>query len=167
MKVGVSILTALIVCSAAAASVPQYTTTQARIAARVLGYPKPGARKIMCKGGPVFRCKAVYRRTTRRFVLTVGLEGGWVCAGRTPHTCHVLPKGFVPASWVTGWGGLEAAATYTADGYIQKHYDVTPQQAGGCNPFGSNAYTCAYSTPSVIVTVTYKKVHGGWTVTAT
>ena len=156
MKVGVSLLlAALILAGAAAAANPAYTARQMQDAARALSYPKPHPKKITCKGGPVFRCKAVYRKGRRSFVMAAGLQGGWICAGRTLHTCHVLRKGFLPTAWVTGWGGLEAAATYSANGYIQRHYNgVTPQQAGGCNPFGADGFTCAYSIPSVIVTVT-------------
>lgn len=99
-------------------------------------------------------------------MLAPGTEGGWTCAGRTLHTCHVLPRGFLSPAQISGMGGLEAAAGYSATGYIQEHYaGVTPEQTGGCNPFGASSYTCAYSTPEVTVTVTYKHVKGGWLVT--
>lgn len=165
-KVGVAIVAALAITgSAAAATQTGWTTRDARNAARALAYPKPHAKKITCRGATVFRCNAVYRHARRRFVLGPGTEGGWTCAGRTLHTCHVLTKGFLASRQVTAMGGLTAAAGYSATGYIQEHYkNVVPEQAGGCNPFGSSAYTCAYSTPAVTVTITYKHVTGGWLV---
>lgn len=170
MKVGVALVAALLLCSTAAAAQPGWTSRDAQAAARALAYPKPHAKKVTCHGSSLsFRCNAVYRHHRHKtFVLAAGTEGGWTCAGRTIHTCHVLPKGFLSSTQVTGMGGLEAAAGYSATGYIQEHLKVAqPQQAGGCNPIGTSAFTCGYSSPAVTVTITYKHVKDGWLVTGT
>lgn len=154
-----------------------WTPREMRAGVKALAYPKPHPLKVTCRGAgaaagnlyTAFRCKATYRHhRNRTFAIASGFEGGWICAGRHLNGCRVLAKGFLGSSQITRWGGLEAAAGYTATGYIQRHYSsVQPQSGSPCSPIGSTRYQCAYSTPAVTVTVTYKRVTGGWLVTAT
>lgn len=168
-KVGVALVATLVFAGTAAAATPAWTSRDAMAAARALAYPKPHARKVTCRhSGAAFKCTAVYRKR-RAFVLAPGTEGGWTCAGRTLHTCHVLPKGFLSSAQVNAMGGLGAAAGYSSTGYIQEHFNgAAAQSASPCTQVGGTTkYQCAYSTPAVTVTVTYKGVKDGWTMTGT
>lgn len=168
MKVLGVTIAALVVTGAAVAAPAVWTARDAQAAARALAYPSPHARKVTCHAtGVAFKCAAVYgRHHQKTFVLAPGTEGGWTCAGHTLHTCHVLRKGFLSATQVTGMGGLQAAAGYSATGYLQEHASVTPESAGPCSPAGPSSFRCPYSTPQTTVTVTYKRVKDGWVVSA-
>jgi hypothetical protein len=100
-----------------------------KAAIRALGYPRPHAKKLTCKGvtlsGGVaylsFKCVATYRNhPQRRFVAAGRGEGGWICAGKRLSTCKVLSHGFVSTAYASNQAELGGAARFAAEGYIQK-----------------------------------------------
>lgn len=167
------------IAAASGVNSTRWTPREMQAGARALAYPKAHPKKIACKGlgtaapGNLyssFKCKAVYRHNARRtFTMAAGTEGGWICAGRHVQGCKMLTHGFVGAGQVTRWGGLGAAAGYSAAGYVRQHYGgVPPQSSSPCAPIGgATTYSCSYTTPAATVTIAYKQVRGGWTVTGT
>lgn len=166
---------AVIGSAAAAAPQAEWTTKDARAAVRAVGYPKPRPRTVTCRGmgtvgaGAVygeFRCRTTYRRGHRVFYMFDD-STGWIVAGPHKTGARQLRKGFVATGELARIGGFAQSATNAATAYIQRHYNVFDPAGTGCTQAAPGRYVCAYTTPAVTVTVTYRHVSGGWTLTGT
>jgi hypothetical protein len=147
--------------SGMAASTNVWSAATMRTAVRALHYPKPGARKVSCRGTSTYRCVITYRRHRRRVLYARWQgEGGWICAGPHLATCKTLRHGFLPTS-------MGATPDYVAAGYVENKYGVTPDTTG-CNQTGTLTWSCGYQIPSgpITVTVSFRTVKGGWVTSA-
>ena len=165
--------------SAAASPNVAWTGKDMKAAIHALGYPKPHAKKLTCKGlgaadaggrHSAFRCVATFKGGRHRAFYTEGKGlGGWICAGAKLATCQLLKRGFVSASQVALDGSIEGAAEVAARGYVQNRYDTfDTYPAGLCTQKGPRAWSCGYKldTGTITVTITLSSVKSGYVVVA-
>ena len=164
MKFAGVIVVALLVTASASADVP--ATGWARkdmvAAVKAIKYPKPGARKISCRGlgtpdttgrYTAFRCTTTYTHHRRRaFVIGGDGEGGWLCAARTLAGCKLLTHGFVTNGEVAKDSSLSAAADIAARGYMGNHYG-SYQPTGFCKQQSAATWSCGFTTATVTLTM--------------
>lgn len=154
-----------------------WTSKDMTAAVKVVGYPKPHAKRVVCRGTsaqlslttwtPV-RCVATYRHH-RRAVFTARWQGGggWVCAGKTAATCKLLRHGFTPTALSDGQPAW--VAQMASIGYMANHYNAPqPFRNRDCPTATPPAYSFCYrlDTGSVDITVTVKQARAGYTFTA-
>lgn len=177
MKTGVALLAALAItgtAGAAAATGPNVPWTRADMtaAAKAIGYPKPHAKKVACRGlgGPdsanryaAFHCVAIYTRKPahRGFYITGRSQGGWLCAGARLATCKLLSRGFIAKDTITA--SINDAADLAARGWMTNRFG-SYQPTGFCQPAGALKWTCGFTTATV--TLAMKTAKGGYTITA-
>jgi hypothetical protein len=151
-----------------------------KTAVRGLGYPKPHAKKLSCRGQGAatspgrfssFRCIATYAHHRRRVFYVEGQGlGGWICAGARLATCKVLRHGFVTTSQAAFDGGAAGSASLAARGFVEDRYSVAyTVVTHPCTQSGSSSWTCGYAVAAgdAEVTVSLKTVTTGFVVAAT
>ena len=164
MKVGVTLLVALILTGTAASGSSQGMAT----AMKTLHYPRSGAIKLGCRtAGAGFNCKATYRHhRVRRFYAEWRATGGFICAGAKPATCKLLRHGLVTTTLAQT---AQDAAFQASRGYMTIHYqDPQPFAGSGCQSTtlpSSWSFCYALNSGSVGVTVTVKQVKAGYITT--
>lgn len=152
---------------AAGATQATWTARNMATAAKALGYPKPHARRVTCRGKTTFRCVATYRRRRVFYAAWMGYSSGWLCAGKTRSSCVMQRRGFIPTAAASS---LSRAAELAARGYMAFKYDTPdPYVYAPCTKAGFTAYQCGYKWTNnqvITVTVSFKQAKGGYTMTA-
>lgn len=173
--VAATLAAATVAASAVASSAPAvpWTRKDMTTAVKALRYPKPGARRLACRGLATpdtigrfasFRCIATYRHHRRRVFYIAGQgEGGWLCAGTKLAGCKLLRRGFVTAAQVNT-EGLDGAADLAARGWMTNHYGAY-QVTHLCKATGTFSWSCAFSAATI--TVSMKAAKGGYLLSAT
>lgn len=172
-----AITIALLSATIASAAGPavSWSVKDMKTAVRGLGYPKPHAKKLVCRGlGTAaggqfdsFRCVATYTHHKRRVFYTAGRgEGGWLCAGKTATACGLLRHGFLTTAAASVYPSLAGAAGVSAEGWLADHGKSPFQVVHFCEATTPTTFSCPFTVNNVTVTVTIglKKTTGGYVV---
>ena len=177
MKLGVALLAALILTSSAPAATtvpPQWTPRDGAAAVKALHLTRRHAKTTACRGlgtplngrYATLRCRTLYPHHRRRTIILQGrAQGGWLCAGVKITPCKPLTRGFVSTGEASRYNGLNEYVTLSAIGYATIHGDPNPTKTSPCATSGTNTWVCGFQSGTV--TITYKPVKDGWTVTGT
>jgi hypothetical protein len=163
----VFVLPVVFAASTSAAVTPTtWSSKDMSAAMRTLGYPKPHALKLTCRGHVAFRCVALYRHHRHRVFYALGqATGGWICAGKSVLACGVLQHGFVPTHVFAANGGGQGSAEFAAVGYIEIKYGVSnPVATHPCASTSALKWSCDYAIATV--TISFKKTRAGYILSA-